>query len=50
MTPGVVFGSTVLAGGVKHTALSRWMMNLLNGNGSFTNRDDDLDGLKTQLE
>ncbi len=47
---GVVFGSTVLAGGVPHNALSRWMMNLLNGNGSFTNRDDDLDGLRTQLD
>ena len=46
---GVVFGSTVLSGGVRHTALSRWMMKRLNRDGTFTNRDDDLDGLKTQL-
>jgi hypothetical protein len=46
---GVVFGSTVLSGGVRHTAWSRWMMERLNRDGTFTNRDDDLDGLKTQL-
>ena len=47
---GVVFGSTVLSGGVRHTQLSRWMMEQLNRDGTFTNRDDDLDGLKTQLD
>jgi SAM-dependent methyltransferase len=46
---GVVFGSTVLSGGVRHTPLSRWMMERLNRDGTFTNRDDDLDELKTQL-
>jgi hypothetical protein len=44
-----VFGSTILSGGVRHTPWSRWMMNQLNRDGTFTNRDDDLDGLKTQL-
>jgi len=47
---GVVFGSTVLSGGVRHTRLSRWMMERLNRDGTFTNRDDDLDGLKAQLD
>jgi SAM-dependent methyltransferase len=47
---GVVFGSTVLNGGVRHTALSRWMMKQLNRDGTFTNYDDDLDGLRTQLD
>jgi ubiquinone/menaquinone biosynthesis C-methylase UbiE len=48
---GVVFGSTVLTGGVPHTWFSRWMMDQLNdGNRSFSNRDDDLETLNAQLE
>jgi SAM-dependent methyltransferase len=47
---GVVFGSTVLSGGVRHTPMSRWMMERLNRDGTFTNRDDDLHELKTQLD
>lgn len=48
---GVVFGSTVLTGGVPHTRFSRWMMDKLNdGNESFSNREDDLDTLTTQLD
>jgi hypothetical protein len=46
---GVVFGSAVLSGGVRQTPWSRWMMKRLNRDGTFTNGDDDLDGLKTQL-
>lgn len=46
---GVVFGSTVLNGGVRHTPWSRWMMKRLNRGGAFTNFDDDLDSLRTQL-
>ena len=46
---GVVFGSTVLSGGVRHTPWSRWMERL-NRDGTFTNHDDDLNGLKTQLD
>jgi hypothetical protein len=43
--------STVLTGGVPHTWFSRWMMDQLNdGNHSFSNRDDDLETLKAQLE
>ena len=47
---GVIFGSTVLSGGVRHTRWSRWMMERLNRDGTFTNRDDDLVGLTTQLD
>ncbi len=47
---GVVFGSTVLSGGVSHTRLSRWMMDRLNRDGTFSNRDDDIDSLTTQLD
>jgi SAM-dependent methyltransferase len=48
---GVVFGSTVLTGGVPHTRFSRWMMDQLNDrNESFSNREDDLDTLTAQLE
>jgi ubiquinone/menaquinone biosynthesis C-methylase UbiE len=46
---GAIFGSTVLNRGVRHNAFSRWMMNLLNRRGAFTNLDDDLEGLKTEL-
>lgn len=47
---GIVFGSTVLNGGVSHTAFSRALMRKLNSNGTFANLDDDLSGLEAQLE
>jgi SAM-dependent methyltransferase len=47
---GVVFGSTVLNDGVRHTRWSRWMMRTLNRDGTFSNFDDDLDSLKAQLD
>lgn len=47
---GVVFGSTVLNGGVRHTPQSRWMQKTLNDKGTFGNLDDDLDGLARELE
>ncbi len=47
---GVVFGSTVLHHGVVHNAFSRWMMNLLNEKGAFTNLEDDLAGLQHELD
>ncbi len=48
---GVVFGSTVLSGGVPQTYFSRRMLDFLNdGNKSFDNRNDDLDGLRGELE
>jgi SAM-dependent methyltransferase len=46
---GVVFGSTVLNGGVRHTPWSRLIMERLNAKGLFSNLDDDLDGLKNAL-
>ena len=48
---GVVFGSTVLTGGVPQTWFSRWMLDALNDrNEAFSNRHDDLDTLKAQLD
>ena len=47
---GVVFGSTVLNDGVRHTPWSRWMMKQLNRDGTFANRHDDLHSLRTQLD
>lgn len=46
---GVVFGSTVLTGGVRHTRRSRWMMRKLNDDGVFSNVEDDLEGLAREL-
>ena len=46
---GVVFGSTVLNSGVKHTPWSRLMMNKLNSKGVFSNLHDDLEHLRDQL-
>ncbi len=47
---GVVFGSTVLNRGVRHTPQSRWVMRLLNNKEVFSNLDDDLEGLTQQLQ
>jgi ubiquinone/menaquinone biosynthesis C-methylase UbiE len=48
---GAVFGSTVLTGGVPQTWFSRWMLDQLNDkNESFSNRDDDLETLESQLD
>lgn len=47
---GVVFGSTILNGGVRHTWWSRRMMERLNCNGTFDNHDDHLEDLWAQLE
>jgi SAM-dependent methyltransferase len=47
---GVLFGSTILAGGVAHTAVSRPLMRFLNARGVFGNRDDDLDALEGALD
>jgi SAM-dependent methyltransferase len=47
---GVVFGSTVLNQGVPHNPFSRWMMNVLNSRGAFTNLEDDLAGLQRELD
>ena len=46
---GVVFGSTVLNGGVRHTPWSRAVQQMLNKRGVFSNLQDDLDGLRREL-
>jgi SAM-dependent methyltransferase len=46
---GVVFGATVLNEGVRHTALSRAAMTMLNRRGIFSNRDDTLADLDAIL-
>lgn len=47
---GVLFGSTILAGGVAHTPVSRGLMRFLNARGVFGNGDDDLDALERALD
>jgi SAM-dependent methyltransferase len=46
---GVLFGTTVLAGGVPGTPLSRAHIAGLNRKGIFANRGDDLEGLRREL-
>jgi SAM-dependent methyltransferase len=47
---GVVFGSTILAGGVRHTRAGRALMRLYNRKGVFGNAGDDLAGLERELD
>ncbi|MDE0633026.1 MAG: class I SAM-dependent methyltransferase [Caldilineaceae bacterium] len=50
MNPGaVLFGSTLLQGGVSRSWAARRLMAFYNGKGIFSNRDDDLEGLKQAL-
>ena len=46
---GVVFGATILNGGVRHTRLARRLIGLYNHKGIFSNLHDDLDGLERAL-
>jgi len=46
---GVVFGSTVLNGGVRHTWMSRRALERLNRQGTFCNLEDTLDALEEAL-
>ncbi len=46
---GVLFGATLLSGGVERAALTRLAMNHLNRTGVFSNSDDDLEGLTAEL-
>lgn len=46
---GVIFGATMLFGGVPVNALARDGMKRLNKQGVMTNENDDLDGLKWSL-
>jgi hypothetical protein len=45
----VVFGATILGGGVRHTAPSRAVMRLYNRQGTFSNTADDRAGLERVL-
>jgi hypothetical protein len=45
----VVFGATILSGGVRHTRPSRAVMALYNRNGTFGNAADDRAGLERVL-
>jgi hypothetical protein len=46
----VLFGSTLLQGGVDRSAAARRLMAFYNGKGVFSNERDDLDGLRSALE
>jgi SAM-dependent methyltransferase len=46
---GVIFGSTILNGGVQHSRVSNWLMEAYNRRGTFSNREDDLEGLRDVL-
>ena len=46
---GVIFGATMLFGGVHVTPWARSLMNRLNKRGVMTNKQDDLDGLRWAL-
>jgi SAM-dependent methyltransferase len=47
---GVVFGSTILHGGVKRSLIATCQMYMVNRRGYMTNWEDDLEGLKRSLE
>ncbi len=47
---GVVFGSTILWTGVDNSFLARYFINVNNAKGIMTNKQDDLDSLKQNLE
>ena len=50
MNPGaVLFGATLLQGGVSRSRLAQRLMAFYNRKGIFSNRDDDLQGLKHAL-
>ena len=47
---GVVFGATLLHGGVHRNRLARHVMKRNNARGIFSNAGDDVDGLRLMLE
>ena len=47
---GVVFGTTILNQGVRHTRLGHMLLRVYNRKGIFSNLDDDLDGLERALD
>jgi SAM-dependent methyltransferase len=46
---GVIFGATILNGGVRHNPVSRRFMSVYNARGIFTNLHDDVAGLTKVL-
>jgi len=46
---GRIFGSTVLAQGVAHSRQALELLNELNSSGTFSNRGDSLEGLRSEL-
>lgn len=47
---GVLFGSTILSGGVRHSSMARKVLAYYNNEiGSFSNTNDDLSGLEESL-
>jgi hypothetical protein len=46
---GVVFGATLLGGGVRRNWAAERLMALYNSKGIFTNEGDDLEGLREVL-
>ena len=46
----VVFGATLLSGGVRRTRAARALMRLYNNKGIFSNEADSLDGLRQELK
>jgi 2-polyprenyl-3-methyl-5-hydroxy-6-metoxy-1,4-benzoquinol methylase len=50
MNPGaVIFGSTLLQGGVARSWAAKRLMAFYNGKGIFSNENDDIDGLQSAL-
>ncbi len=51
LNPGrVVFGSTILWNGVDNSFLAKYFIDVNNAKGVMTNKQDDLDSLKQNLE
>ncbi len=51
MRPGaVLFGSTLLQGGVARSWFAKRLMDVYNAKGIFSNRDDNFEGLKRELD
>ncbi|MGJ0506575.1 MAG: class I SAM-dependent methyltransferase [Methylocystis sp.] len=51
MKPGaIIFGATLLQGGVERSAPARALMNFYNAKGVFSNTRDDLDTLRRELK
>jgi hypothetical protein len=47
---GVLFGATILSGGVHASGAARKLMHIYNAKGIFSNADDHLDALRAVLE